>query len=202
MNLYEKIQAVATEILSIEKDMTVGSEKYGYKAVSDFAVTKRVKEAEARHKLLSMPVKQELLHNEVIRVADKERDKLTYSFIVKMTTRLIDVEKPEDFIDVESIGHGLDSGDKGFGKASTYARKYALLNAYKIATGEDPDAEPSRQESENHKDSVKDAVYSYLLKDNGYLQNILLHFNVGQMEDLSLQQIQTIHYNLKKKNIL
>jgi hypothetical protein len=200
MNLYEKIQAVATEILSIEKDMTVGSEKYGYKAVSDFAVTKRVKEAEARHKLLSMPVKQELLHNEVIRVADKERDKLTYSFIVKMTTRLIDVENPDAFVDVESIGHGLDSGDKGFGKASTYARKYALLNAYKIATGEDPDAEPSAQQSENHKDEEKEKVYSYLLKNTPYLQTILTHFHVGEMDDLNKDQIRSIYDSLKKKN--
>ena len=140
MNLQEKIQAVATEIMSIEKDMTVGTEKYGYKAVSDFAVTKRVKEAEAKYKILSIPVRQELLHQEVIRVLDKEKEKIIYSFIVKMNTRFIDVEKPGDYIDVETIGHGLDNGDKGFGKASTYARKYALLNAYKIATGEDPDA--------------------------------------------------------------
>jgi hypothetical protein len=202
MNLYEKIQAVATEIMSIEKDMKVGTGNYGYKAVSDFAVTKKVKESEARYKLLSIPVKQDLLHEEVIRVADKEKDKLTYSFIVKMTTRFIDLENPADFIEVETIGHGLDSGDKGFGKASTYARKYALLNAYKIATGEDPDAEPSAQQSENHKDDAREAVFSYLNKNIPYLQNILTHFSAGQMEDLTKEQIQTIYNSLRKKKIL
>jgi hypothetical protein len=202
MTLYEKIQAVATEIMSIEKDMTVGSEKYGYKAVSDFAVTKKVKEMEAKYKLLSIPVGQELLHREVIRVADKEKDRLTYSFIVKMTTRFVDVEKPEDFIEVETLGHGLDNGDKGFGKASTYARKYALLNAYKIATGEDPDAEASVQQSENHTDSVRDAVFSYMSKNIPYLQNVLSHFNVGEMEELTNPQIQGVYNNLKKKGLL
>jgi hypothetical protein len=202
MNLYEKIQAVATEVMSIEKDMTVGTEKYGYKAVSDFAVTTKVKKSEAKYKLLSIPVKQELLHSEVLRVADREKDKIIYSFVVKMTTRFIDTEKPDDFIEVESIGHGLDSGDKGFGKASTYARKYALLNAYKIATGEDPDTEPSTQQSENHKDSTKDAVFSYLLKNTPYLQNILSHFNVGTMDDLTREQIQVIYSSLQKKKTL
>jgi hypothetical protein len=202
MNLYEKIQAVASEIMSIEKDMKVGNGAYGYKAVSDFAVTKKVKESESRNKLLSVPVKQELLHSEVIRVSDKERDRLTYSFVVKMTTRFIDVENPTDFIEVETLGHGLDNGDKGFGKASTYARKYALLNAYKIATGEDPDAEASTPQSENHKDAIKESVFSYLNKNIPYLQNVLTHFNVETMEDLSKEEIRAIYSNLKKKNAL
>jgi hypothetical protein len=202
MNLYEKIQSVATEIMSIEKDMTVGTEKFGYKAVSDFSVTKKVKESEARHKLLSIPVRQELLHHETIRITDKDKDRITYSFVVRMTTRFIDTEKPEDFVEVESIGHGLDMGDKAFGKASTYARKYALLNAYKIATGEDPDAEPSTQQSENHRDDMRDAVFSYLMKDEPYLQNVLSHFNVGEMDDLVSAQIKIIYNNLKKKRLL
>ena len=33
--------------------------------------------------------------------------------------------------------------DKAPGKAMTYADKYALLKAYKIQTGDDPDAYPS-----------------------------------------------------------
>ncbi|MDR2042478.1 MAG: ERF family protein [Tannerella sp.] len=202
MNLYEKIQAVATEIMSIEKDMQVGTEKYGYKAVSDFTVTKSVKEAEAKYRLLSVPVRQELLHSEVIRVADKDKDKLIYSFIVRMTTKFIDVEKPEDFIEVETLGHGLDSGDKGFGKASTYARKYSLLNAYKIATGEDPDAKASAPQAETHKDSIRDAVFSYMDKNIPYLQNVLKHFNAGQMEDLTSSQLQAVYNNLKRKNLL
>jgi len=32
-NLYEKIQDVSNEVRNIEKNMQVGNEKYGYKAV-------------------------------------------------------------------------------------------------------------------------------------------------------------------------
>jgi len=202
MNLFEKIQAVATEIKSVEKDMQVGSANYGYKAVSDFSVTTKVKEAEAKYQLISVPVRQELLNNETIRVTDKEKDKILYSFVVRMTTRIIDTENPTDFIEIETLGHGLDSGDKAFGKASTYARKYALLNAYKIATGEDPDADPSKQLLDAHKDTKRDTVFSYLNKDIDYLQNILRHFNVGQMEDLGKSQIDTIHASLLKKKLI
>jgi hypothetical protein len=202
MNLYQKIQSVANAVMSIEKDMTVGTGAWQYKAVSDISVTKAVKNAEKEFGLVSIPVKQEVIHQEVIRIQEKDREKISYSFLVKMTTRIVDIDKPEDFVEVETFGHGLDSGDKGFGKASTYARKYALLNAYKIATGEDPDSNPSEQQKTPTVDDVKNRVFDYLLKDNAYLVNIFKHFNVGQIDDLTKEQINTIYNNLKKKKAL
>ena len=145
LNLYQKIQAVSNEVRNITKDMTVGTGNYSYKAVSDLDVTLAVKDAEKKYKIVSIPVKQELLNSEVIRIQKKNNEEgLTYVDTIKMTVRIIDLEDTSQFIEVESFGKGIDTGDKGFGKASTYARKYALLNAYKIATGEDPDAEKSR----------------------------------------------------------
>jgi len=202
MNLYQKIQAVADKVVSIEKDMVVGKGNYAYKAVSDLSVTKKVKEAETEYKLISIPVGQKLLHHETIRTQDGEKEKITYSFIIELTTRFINLENTADFIEVVSFGHGLDSGDKGFGKASTYARKYALLNAYKIATGEDPDQEASKSQSSLKENEIKDAVTDYLMKNTEYLNEIFKHFNVGQIEDLTNPQILAIHKNLQKKSAL
>ena len=151
MNIYEKIQAVSLDVKNISKNMTVGSGAYSYKAVSDLDVTLAVKEAEATHGIVSIPIKQELIKSEVYRSIKKESyngrdtEKETYTYVddIKMTVRIINLENPDEFIDIETYGKGIDTGDKGFGKASTYARKYALLNAYKIATGEDPDKDIS-----------------------------------------------------------
>lgn len=151
MNLFEKIQAVSMEVMNVTKDMNVGSGVYSYKAVSDLSVTLAIKKAESAHKIVSIPIKQELINSEIVRGVKKvtsnetttETETFTYVDSIKMTTRFIDVEEPTQFIDVESFGKGIDNNDKGFGKASTYARKYCLLNAYKIATGEDPDADHS-----------------------------------------------------------
>jgi hypothetical protein len=140
LNLYEKIQAVSLDVNNISKSMTVGSGNYSYKAVGDLQVTLAVKKSEAEFKIISIPIKQEVVKSEIIR---GEKDgKITLMFIddIKMTVRFYDLEDTTQFLDIESFGRGVDNGDKGFGKASTYARKYALLNAYKIATGEDPDA--------------------------------------------------------------
>ena len=202
MNLYEKIQAVADEIRSVEKDMQVGNATYGYKAVSDFNVTTKVKEAESKYKLISIPVNQEMISSETIRILEKEKERILYSFVVKMRTRLIDTENPTDFIEIESLGHGLDSGDKAFGKASTYARKYALLNAYKIATSEDPDANPSEPKTTAHIDTKRDVVFSYFNKNNQSMQNILGHFKVGQMEDLNQMQIDRIYKNMITQKLI
>ena len=203
LNLYQRIQAVSNEIKNIEKNMTVGKGNYAYKAVQDIDVVLEVKEAETKFGLVSIPIKQELVKSEVIRVQKNDGgETVNYADIVKMTLRIINVDNVSEYIDVESYGRGLDPADKGFGKASTYARKYALLNAYKIATGEDPDKDKSKEQTIIEPNAKKDAVINYLMTDNGYCRNILSYFNIGSVDDMNNNQIDTVFNNLKKKNLL
>jgi len=204
-NLYQKIQAVSNEVRNITKDMTVGTGNYSYKAVSDLDVTLAVKDAEKKYKIVSIPVKQELLNSEVIRIQKKNNEEgLTYVDTIKMTVRIIDLEDTSQFIEVESFGKGIDTGDKGFGKASTYARKYALLNAYKIATGEDPDAEKSKETTTAVTPSQRRIkVENYLNKNVKVLQSTLSHFNIGTIGDATEKQITAMYDTLTAKgNVL
>lgn len=202
LNLYQKIQAVSDEIMNIEKDMTVGKGNYTYKAVSDASVTIQVKRAETKHRVLSIPIKQELISSETIKRMRDGKESLLYVDNIKMTLRIIDLDDVKQFIDIESFGKGVDNGDKGFGKASTYARKYALLNAYKIATGEDPDAEKNKDIEPITSDKKREAVESVCLKDETTKNNILSHFSLGSLEDLSEDDISTIYNQFKSKNII
>lgn len=202
-NLYEKIQLVSNEIKNIEKNMTVGKGNYAYKAVQDIDVTLEVKQAEAKYRLVSIPIRQELVKSEIVRVVkDGGGEAIQYMDIVKMTLRIVNLDNTAEFVDVESFGRGLDPGDKGFGKASTYARKYALLNAYKIATGEDPDDTKSKEQTPVTVDEVKDAVINYMMTDSAFTQNILSYFNVGSTDDMNAKQFQLAYNNLKKKGKL
>ena len=203
LNLYQKIQAVSNEVKNIEKDLTVGSGNYSYKAVGDLSVTLAVKEAETKFGIISIPVKQELVSSETLRTVKKNGDE-GVSFVdnIKMTLRIIDLDDTTQFIEVESFGKGVDSGDKGFGKASTYARKYALLNAYKIATGEDPDAEKSQETKTLAVDEKRTAIESVLEKDNTKLQAILSHFSVGELKDLDKKQVETVYKQFKSKKLI
>ncbi len=203
MNIYQKIQAVANELKNIEKNMTVGKGNFSYKAVQDYDVVLKVKAAETKFGLVSIPVKQELVESKVVRIQkDTGGEVVNYVDIVKLTLRIVNIDNPTETLDVEAYGRGLDAADKGFGKASTYARKYALLNAYKIATGEDPDKDKSKEHNIIEPDQIKDAVMAYLMSDRSYCQNILSYFNVQNTEDMDSKQIETVYKNLQKKGKL
>ena len=203
LNLYQKIQAVSIEINNISKNMQVGNANYGYKAVSELDVVLAVKKAEKKFGLVSIPITQELVKSEVIKVLkEKGGESINYVDIVKMTLRIVDLDNSDSFIDIESFGRGLDSGDKGFGKASTYARKYALLNAYKIATGEDPENDKSKAQMSAEPNVRRNTVINYMLTDHEYLLNILTHFGIGTMDEMDEKQVEIIYSNLIKKGKL
>jgi hypothetical protein len=44
-----------------------------------------------------------------------------------------------DSLSISSVGESMDTGDKGMNKAQTAARKYALIGAFQLSTGDDPD---------------------------------------------------------------
>jgi hypothetical protein len=202
-NLYERIQDVANDIRTIEKNMTVGSGNYAYKAVQDIDVVTAVKTAEKKHGIISIPIKQELVKTDIVRtVKQGGMEGIIYVDIVKMTVRFVNTDNVSEYIDVESFGRGLDTGDKGFGKASTYARKYALLNAYKIATGEDPDKHKSEEQLVKKVDERKNIIRDYLLKNTDYANKIAMHFGVHSMDELTDAQLNTIYRNLQNKGVI
>jgi hypothetical protein len=204
MNIYQKIQAVSNEIKNIEKTLKVAATTTSsYLAVSDQDVILQVNKAETKHGLVSFPIMQALERSEIVKVQKKDYESLVYVDIVKMTLRVVDIDDPTSFIDTEAYGRGWDASDKGFGKASTYARKYCLLNLYKIATGVDPDANKSEeQKAAIEPDEKKVLVQNFCNKDNKYLQSVLSHFNVGNFDDMTMEQINMTFDTLKQKKLL
>lgn len=57
----------------------------------------------------------------------------------------INIDDPNDRIEVDSVGYGVDSQDKGPGKAISYAYKYAILKALCVETGDDPDLDQNAE---------------------------------------------------------
>lgn len=202
MNIFEKIQAASEAVRNVEKNIVVGTGNSSYKAVSDIDVLMKVKEAEKQYRIVSIPVRQELVKSEIVRVIGQGGyEKITYADIVKMTVKIINIDNTSETVEIESFGRGLDAGDKGFGKASTYARKYALLNAYKIATGEDPDQNKSEQQVALTKDELKEKVMNYLLKNASYCNSILSYYNLQTVDELGTKEINSVYKNLKAKGI-
>lgn len=144
MNIYQKLAAITADMQVVAKNLNIdtGNGK-GYKAVSERDVLDAVKPLEAQHGVYSYPANRETLESERLETETKYGVKTSFYTRIKTTYRFVNMDDPKDFIETVVFSVGLDSGDKGDGKAMTYGDKYALLKAYKISTGEDPDQSAS-----------------------------------------------------------
>ena len=148
MNIFEKLSSIATEIENVAKNLEVGTGKGSYKAVGEADVLKAVKPLEAKYKVYSYPYQRRIvesgfIENEVAYNGGTIVKKNLYERI-ETTYRFINIENPDEYVDIVSYGDGVDSQDKSVGKAMTYSDKYALMKAYKIVTGDDPDQDMSK----------------------------------------------------------
>ncbi|MCR8980927.1 ERF family protein [Brevibacillus laterosporus] len=137
MSVYKKILAVMNDVSYLQKDDQVEFKSTKYKTISEEKVTSAVGKAMRQHGLVIIPVHQE--HSKV--------DQLT---TVNVRYQIVDVDTG-DSIEAVSSGTGVDTQDKGVGKAMTYAYKYLLLRTFAIPTGEDPDKVSSAELDEKPK---------------------------------------------------
>lgn len=141
MNIFQKMLAVENALATVAKNLDVGFGKNKYKAVSERDIIDAVKPLEAEYGIYSYPYSREVVES---RTTDKTKDDgsviTTYMTRIKTVYRFVNVDNPEEFIETTVFSEGIDTQDKGSGKAMTYGDKYALMKAYKISTGDDPDA--------------------------------------------------------------
>lgn len=149
MNIYEKLAGVTAELSSVAKNLNVNVGKGSYKAVGEADVLAAVKPLEQKYGIYSYPVKREIIDKDVITTTSSYNGNTSEKsqFFMRLETvyRFVNIEKPDEFVDVTTYGDGIDNGDKAPGKAMTYSDKYALLKAYKIITGDDPDQQGSEE---------------------------------------------------------
>jgi len=172
MNIYEKMSAITSEITSVAKNLNVGFGKNQYKAVGEADVLAAVKPIEAKYKIYSYPVEREIVEAAILTTIKNDGTESKQQFMrLRTVYRFVDMEKPSEYIDIATYGDGVDSQDKAPGKAMTYADKYALLKAYKIITGDDPDqyaSEPLKSKDlKAHISSAKVNSIREFLKSNG-----------------------------------
>jgi hypothetical protein len=151
MGLFEKMAAITAELGTVAKNLEVKAGNTKYNAVSERDILDAVKPLEEKYGIYSYPCDREILESEILQSESTYNNQTTTktSFFsrIKTTYRFVDIDHPSDFIDMVTFAEGIDPQDKGSGKAMTYADKYALMKAYKISTGDDPDNNPSNPEN-------------------------------------------------------
>ena len=143
MNIFEKLSNITNEISNVNKNLTVGQGKNSYKAVGEADVLKAVKELEFKYRIYSYPAEREVIESSMFTTTNEYGDKNNIFSRIKTVYRFVNIDKPEEYIETITFAEGIDTQDKGSGKAMTYSDKYALMKSYKIITGEDPDQNPS-----------------------------------------------------------
>ena len=145
LNIFQKMSLATSKIEKVVKGLTVGEGKNSYKAVSDKDVLNAVKPVEVELGIYSYPVKRTILRDERLEFQNKYGTTINFVTRLEIIYRFVNVDNPEEFIDITTYGDGIDSQDKAMGKAMTYGDKYGLLKAYKIETGDDPDQQKSEE---------------------------------------------------------
>lgn len=148
-NIFKRMSAITAELQTVAKNMTVGTGKNTYKAVSERDILDAVKPVEEKHGVYSYPAYREVIESNLLESDSQYGKKTTLMTRIKTIYRFVNIDNPDDYIETVVFSEGMDAQDKGSGKAMTYADKYALMKAYKISTGDDPDQKAS--ESENYK---------------------------------------------------
>ena len=144
MNIYEKLSKISNELSTVAKNLSVGEGKAKYKAVGEADVLKAIKPLEEKYKVYSYPSQRRIIESGFLDTVNyKGEPKKQFYERIEVIYKFVNIEEPNEYIEITTYGDGIDSGDKSVGKAMTYADKYALLKAYKIVTGDDQDQEPS-----------------------------------------------------------
>lgn len=209
-NIFQRMSTITAEISAVAKNLEVGTGSSRYKAVGEADVLAAVKPLESKHGVYSYPVNREIIESGTMEKENKNYKSVQLYMRVKVVYRFLCIDNPNSYIDIVSYGDGVDPQDKAPGKAMTYADKYALMKAYKLITGDDPDQNMSEEQKKvNTTDQrskmlasyppVEEMInFIYSSYDEENLTKILDYYKVESVEDLCPEAIITC-YNRKKK---
>ena len=202
MNIFQRVAAITNELQTVAKNLEVSTGKSSYKAVSERDILDAVKPIENKYGVYSYPVAREITESNLLENVKEYTDRGGNTTVTKSTTfmsriktvyRFVNVDNPEEYIETVTFAEGIDAQDKGSGKAMTYADKYALMKAYKISTGEDPDQDGSK-ETHYTKTTDKptklhiDALKETAKKKGVDIKRLTAKYGLSKIEDISMSQ--------------
>jgi hypothetical protein len=138
-NIHSRITSIIADLPHIGKDSEIsgGGQRYKYRGIDD--IMPSIKGLLAKHGVHFTPTFT-LLDDQSWEVARDRGGSTRWRHVtISGTYRFYGVEG--DYVEVTTIGEGKDSADKAYNKAMTAALKYALIQTFAIADGEDPDIE-------------------------------------------------------------
>lgn len=203
-NIFQRMSAITQEITAVAKNLQVGTGKSQYRAVGEADILAAVKPLEVKHGVYSYPLSRNIVESGTMERDNNYGKSVQLYMRIKVTYRFLCIDNPDSYLDIESFGDGVDTQDKAPGKAMTYADKYALMKAYKIITGDDPDQYESEPQEKvtaqkaafpGREEMLKTICETY---GNEKLKKILEYNKVARVEDMTDMQVKSLYTRLTK----
>jgi hypothetical protein len=140
LNIYQKLIEVRKSVPYLKKESQ--GHQYQYTGSSQVLASVRAKMDEIGLMLVCKVLSHTLNAGKTAKGSNEYLTELTLEFT------WINADKPEEQIVCPWYGQGVDSGEKGVGKALTYAEKYFILKTFNIPTDkDDPDSFQEKSET-------------------------------------------------------
>jgi len=136
-NIYQRLNNVRKGLSYLQKDKKVSSGGEGYRGLSHDKLTGELRPLLVEHGIVVVPV---LRSQETVAAGESQKGNTKWQTRSIYEVHFVNIDDPTDKCVAVVSGHGDDYGDKGAGKALSYAVKYAALKVLSLETGEDDEA--------------------------------------------------------------
>jgi hypothetical protein len=172
LNIYQKLIEVRKSVPYLKKEAE--GKQYKYTGSSQVLASVRSKMDELGLLLIPRIIGKEISESQIeFKDTNGNVTKRTTTYFTEliMTMTWVNADKPDETIECPWYGQGVDiAGEKGVGKALTYAEKYFILKQFNIATDkDDPDAFQEKAESYRQPEMINS-------KELGELKTKVLEF--------------------------
>ncbi|WP_068505897.1 ERF family protein [Paenibacillus kribbensis] len=154
-NIYQKLLEVRKSVDYLKKESK--SNQYDYTGSAQVLASVRDKINEMGLILVPRITNKNLI-SETVEYMDKDRPKKTTTYLTELTMTFtwVNTDSPTEIIECPWYTQGVDiAGEKGVGKALTYAEKYFILKFFNIPTDkDDPDAFQSKHGQKASKETL------------------------------------------------
>ena len=183
-NLYQRMLAIMADVRYIQKSDKKVNNQYSF--VTHDSVTKALHDPLVTHGVLVIPTVREMRQdgNRTVAVVD---------------VTFVNVDSPDQTLQVTYTGYGIDTQDKGPGKAVSYAVKYALLKVFCLETGDDPERDTVEYNPGKIAQEHVLTLIEMIGEDAELKRKVLGFCNAERYEDITKDKYTVVINKLKAK---
>lgn len=183
-NVYQRINAIMSELSYVKKTGKIGYGQNTYTAVLHDHVTQQLQPLCVKHGVVLVPSMIDTTIKKYT-VTTKKGESDRYETMTTAEIVVVNIDKPDETFTTQATAHSFDNQDKSTGKAYSMAVKYCYLKLFMLASG---DEEEDRVETSkiitDEKKLVSDKLITLLKAHDKYNEN-----TIGFIRNMSIEQL-------------